>query len=61
MKRVQTLLLSAMLLFSLVLSGCEGISPSTSSVSYDLENLPEYSGDPYVRSMEMNPSLPKRI
>lgn len=48
MKRVQTLLLSAMLLFSLVLSGCEGISPSTSSVSYDLENLPEYSGEPYV-------------
>ena len=48
MKRIQTVLLSLALLCALLLSGCEGILPSTGSVSYDLDDLPAYSGEPYV-------------
>ena len=48
MKRIQTVLLSLALLCALLLSGCEGMLPSTASVSYDLDDLPAYSGEPYV-------------
>ena len=48
MKRVQMLLLSAALTCAFLLSGCEGRFPSTSSTSYSLDELPAYSGEPYV-------------
>ena len=48
MKRIQAVLLSLALLCALLLSGCKGILPSTISVSYDLDELPAYSGEPYV-------------
>ena len=48
MKRIQTVFLSLALLCALLLSSCEGILPSTASVSYDLDDLPAYSGEPYV-------------
>ena len=48
MKRIQAVLLSLALLCALLLSGCEGILPSTISASYDLDELPAYSGEPYV-------------
>ena len=48
MKRIQTVFLSLALLCALLLSGCEGMLPSTISASYDLDDLPAYSGEPYV-------------
>ena len=48
MKRIQAFLLTITLFCTLLLSGCEGISPSTSSASYSLDALPAYSGEPYV-------------
>ena len=55
MKRIQTVLLSLALLCALLLSGCEGILPSTGSVSYDLDDLPAHSGEPYVTVNENEP------
>ena len=48
MKRSRVLLLTFALLCSLLLSGCEGLSPSTQSPVYSLDELPAYSGEPYV-------------
>ena len=48
MKRIQAFLLTTTLFCTLLLSGCEGITPSSSSVSYSLDDLPAYSGEPYV-------------
>ena len=57
MKRIQTVLLSLALLCALLLSGCEGMLPSTASVSYDLDDLPAYSGEPYVEINENQPEF----
>ena len=55
MKRIQALLLTMAMLCTLLLSGCEGISPSTSSTSYSLDDLPVYSGEPYVAVHDNEP------
>ena len=55
MKRIQALLLTMAMLCTLLLSGCEGISPSTSSTSYSLDDLPAYSGEPYVTVNDNEP------
>ena len=48
MKRSRALLLTFALLCSFLLSGCEGLSPSAQSPVYSLDELPAYSGEPYV-------------
>ena len=48
MKRSRVLLLTFALLCSFLLSGCEGLSPSAQSPVYSLDELPAYSGEPYV-------------
>lgn len=48
MKRMQAILLSMLLICAMLLSGCEAIKPPVSSNSYSMEDLPEYSGEPYV-------------
>lgn len=55
MKRIQAFLLTITLFCTLLLSGCEGISPSTSSTSYSLDDLPAYSGEPYVTVNDNEP------
>ncbi len=55
MKRIQALLLTMAMLCTLLLSGCEGTSPSTSSTSYSLDDLPAYSGEPYVAVHDNEP------
>ena len=48
MKRSRALLLTFALLCSFLLNGCEGLSPSAQSPVYSLDELPAYSGEPYV-------------
>ena len=48
MKRTRPLLFTLALLCVLLLNGCKGFMPSTSNVSYNLDDLPAYSGEPYV-------------
>lgn len=55
MKRIQALLLTMAMLCTLLLSGCEGIIPSIYSASYSLDDLPAYSGEPYVTVHDNEP------
>lgn len=55
MKRIQAILLAMAMLCTLLLSGCEGITPSTISVSYSLDDLPAYNGEPYVTVNDNEP------
>ena len=55
MKRIQALLITITLFCTLLLSGCEGILPSSSSASYSLDDLPAYSGEPYVTINDNEP------
>lgn len=55
MKRIQAFLLTITLFCTLLFSGCEGISPSASSTSYSLDDLPAYSGEPYVTVNDNEP------
>ncbi len=48
MKRTRPLLFTLALLCVLLLNGCKGFMPFTSNVSYNLDDLPAYSGEPYV-------------
>ena len=51
MKRIRAFLLSLVVLCSLFLGGCEGMSPSgavSAATSYELDELPAYSGEAYV-------------
>lgn len=55
MKRIQALLITITLFCTLLLSGCEGILHSSSSASYSLDDLPAYSGEPYVTINDNEP------
>lgn len=55
MKRIQAFLLTITLFCTLLFSGCEGISPSASSTSYSLDDLPAYSGESYVTVNDNEP------
>lgn len=55
MKRLQTILLPIFLIFCLLFSACGSISGTT--VSFDLDAIPEFSGDPYVVINDNTPAF----
>lgn len=58
MKRVRACLLILTLLCTF-LCGCEFLAPSASIPSYTLDDLPDYSGEPYVVLNENQPDFPE--
>lgn len=58
MKQRTCSLLLALALFFTLLCGCETLTPPVSQPSYTLDDLPEYSGEPYVILNENQPDFP---
>ena len=58
MKRTRAWFLILTLLCAL-LCGCESLTASVSAPSYTLDDLPDYSGDPYIVLNENQPDFPE--
>ena len=59
MKRIQQISLSLFLLLCLLLSAC-GALPAGTQASFSLEDIPEFSGEPYVVLEDTSPASPRR-